>query len=318
MKLCVLDSKTLGSDIELDPIKMLGETAIYELTTPEEVIERIKDVEVIITNKVLLNESNLKEAPHVKCIALTATGYNNVDLDYAKARGIAVVNVAGYSTNSVAQHTFAILLQLLEQLSFYDDYVKSRAYVKNDTFAYIGRPFYEINQKRWGIIGMGAIGKAVATIAEAFGAKIVYYSTSGQNNSTQYERVSLEEMLATCDIVSIHAPLNEKTNNLITYKELEKMQSHAILLNLGRGGIVNEADLAKALNESLIRGAALDVLQKEPIDAQNALYGVKDSSKWLVTPHIAWTSVEARRLLVQEVVDNITAFTKGEMRNRIV
>lgn len=318
IKLCVLDAKTLGSDIDLNPIKQLGETAIYELTNEDEVISRIKDREVIITNKVILNESNLKEAAGVKLIALTATGYNNIDLDYVKSRGIAVVNVAGYSTNSVVQHTFAILFQLLEQLSFYDNYVKSRAYVQNDTFAYIERSFYEINGKTWGIIGMGAIGKAVAKAAEAFGAKVIYYSTSGQNNSVTYESVTLEQLLSKSDIVSIHAPMNQRTNNLITYEKISQMQPHAILMNLGRGGIVNEEDLAKALNENLIRGAALDVLEKEPIAANNALFTVKDQSKWLITPHIAWASIEARTLLVQEVAANISAFVKGEVRNRII
>lgn len=318
MKICILDAKTLGSDIDLAPIQACGELTVYSLTSIDEIEERVKDVEVIITNKVLLNEETLKGAKNLKLIALTATGYNNVDLEYASSRGIGVANVAGYSTKSVAQHTFAMLFQILEQLSFYDQYVKSKAYVTSDTFAYIEKSFYEIAGKTWGIIGMGAIGKEVAKIAEAFGAKIVYYSTSGQNNSVTYEKMALETLLTSCDIVSIHAPLNEKTQNLIGYEELAKMKKNAILLNLGRGGIVNELDLAKALNEDLIRGAALDVLTKEPIDKESPLYTIEDASKWLVTPHIAWASIEARTLLVKEVVDNIRAFYNEEVRNRIV
>lgn len=318
MKICILDAKTLGSDIDLAPLKACGELTVYPLTSLDEIEERVKDVDVIITNKVLLNETTLKGAKNLKFIALTATGFNNVDLDYALSKGIGVANVAGYSTQSVAQHTFAMLFQILEKLSFYDQYVKSKAYVTSDTFAYIEKPFYEISGKTWGIIGMGAIGKEVAKIAEAFGVKIVYYSTSGQNNSVAYEKLELESLLATCDIVSIHAPLNEKTHNLIGYKELAKMKKNAILLNLGRGGIVNELDLAKALNEDLIRGAALDVLTQEPISEDNPLYTIKDANKWLVTPHIAWASIEARTLLVEEVVKNIKAFYKQELRNRVV
>ncbi|MGL4344365.1 MAG: D-2-hydroxyacid dehydrogenase [Cellulosilyticaceae bacterium] len=318
MRICVLDAKTLGSDIDLSPLKALGEVEIYPLTSANQVVERIRGIDVIVTNKVVLGEAELSEAKTVKLIALTATGYNNVDLEYAKANQIGVANVAGYSTQSVAQHTFAMLFQILEQLSFYDEYVKSHAYEGNDTFAYIEKPFYEVCGKRWGIIGMGAIGQAVAKLAEAFGAEVVYYSTSGQNNSVGYQRLELEELLKSSDIVSIHAPLNEKTDNLIGYAQICQMKTSAVLLNLGRGKIVNEKDLAKALNEERIRGAALDVLEKEPIDANNPLYTVVDSSKWLVTPHIGWASVEARTLLIQEVAQNIRGFAAGEIRNRVV
>jgi glycerate dehydrogenase len=318
MKIVILDAKTLGSDISLEPFQKLGEVTIYELTRPEEVMSRIADADVIITNKVMLHEENLKEAKALRLIALTATGYNNVDVAYAKEKGIAVTNVAGYSTDSVVQHTFALLFQLLEHLSFYDDYVKSKLYSKSDTFSYIGRPFYEVKGKVWGIIGLGTIGKEVARIATAFGAKIYYYSTSGKNTNDQYEKLSLEELLRVSDIVSIHAPLNQNTQNLLAYKELSLMKETALLLNLGRGGIVNECDLAQILNEEKIRGAALDVLEQEPIDENNPLYTVRNKGKWLVTPHIGWGSVEARILLVEEVSHNIIAFTKGESRNRIV
>ena len=317
MKICILDAKTLGADLSLEPINKCGEVTIYDLTSPENVAERIKDADVILTNKVVLNESNLKNAKNVKLIGLFATGYNNIDVAYAKSKNIGVCNVAGYSTDSVAQHTFAILFQILEQLSFYDHYVKSKAYAKSDTFAYIERPFYEVTGKVWGIIGMGAIGRKVAEIATCFGAKVIYYSTTGQNNSVSYTRVSLDEILSQSDILSIHAPLNATTHNLIGYTALEKMKESAILLNLGRGGIVNEEELAKGLEANLIRGAALDVLEKEPIDENNPLFNVTDASKWLVTPHIAWASVEARELLVEEVVENIQAFARGIQRNRV-
>lgn len=317
INIVILDAKTLGNDIDLEPIKALGHTVIYELTDSSEVEERIRHANVILTNKVILGEHNLHRASQLKMIGLFATGFNNIDLEYAKKRGIGVANVAGYSTRSVAQHTFAMLFQLLEQLSFYDAYVKSKAYVKNDTFAYIEKSFYEIAGKTWGIVGMGAIGQEVARIAHAFGAEVVYYSTSGKNNEMPFKQVDFETILKKSDILSIHAPLNEKTYGLIGYKEICKMKNTAILMNLGRGNIIEEEGLAKALNEQCIRGAALDVLAKEPISENNPLYTV-DCSKWLVTPHIGWASIEARTLLVEEVAENIRFFFKGEQRNRLV
>ncbi len=319
MKLCILDALTLGADIDITPFESCGEVVVYDLTAPEEVEERIKDVDVIITNKVVLNGSNLKHAERLKLITLLATGYNNIDTAYAKERGIAVANVAGYSTESVAQHTFAMLLHLIEHNSAYDAYVKSKRYASSETFTYIAWPFHQLSGKTLGIIGLGAIGKAVARIGVAFGMKVIYYSTSGKNISdTQYENVTLEELLASSDVVSIHAPYNEKTHGLIGYKEIAQMKSTAYLLNLGRGKIVVEEELAKALNDNLIEGAALDVLANEPIDAENPLFEVKEQEKLFITPHIAWASVEARQVLVQEVIENIRAFKVGEMRNRIV
>ena len=319
MKVCVLDAMTVGSDIDLSPLNDCGEVVIYDLTAPDEVAERIKEVDVVITNKVFLNESNLKEASNLKMIALFATGYNNIDIEYAKKRGIAVANVAGYSTESVAQHTFAMLLHMIEHLGEYDAYVKSKAYAESQTFTYIAWPFNEIRGKRLGIIGLGEIGKAVARIGEAFGMEIAYYSTSGQNNSgVGYERLELEDLLKTSDVVTIHAPYNSKTHELIGYEQMKQMKSSAYLLNLGRGRIVVEKDLARALNEGLIAGAGLDVLENEPITKENPLFTVKEQNKLLITPHIAWASVEARRVLIKEVVANIKAYETGILRNRIV
>lgn len=319
MKIGVLDALTVGKDIDLSPLDQCGEVEIFGLTTPEEVADRVKDLDVIITNKVVLGEAQLKKCTHLKLIALLATGYNNIDLEYAKSKGIAVANVAGYSTESVAQHTFAMILHLMEHISQYDAYVKSKQYADSETFTYIAWPFHELNGKTLGIIGLGAIGKEVAKIATAFGMKIIYYSTSGQNNSgVDYERVSLEALLQQSDIVSIHAPYNENTHELIGYEEMKQMKPEAYLVNVGRGRIVKEADLARALNENLLAGAALDVLEKEPIDHFNELFKVEDQHKLLITPHIAWASVEARRKLIQEVVLNIEAYQKQIKRNRIV
>lgn len=319
MKLCVLDALTVGTDIDISVLGQCGELTVYDLTKPEEVAERIKDVDVIITNKVILNADNLKEADRVKMICLLATGYNNIDIDYAKEKGIAVANVAGYSTESVAQHTFAMLLYLAEHLKAYDNYVKGKEYADSETFTYIAWPYHELNGKKLGIIGLGEIGKAVARIGSAFGMEILYYSTSGINNSgTDYRRVTLEVLLAESDVISIHAPYNECTHHLIGMAEMKKMKREALLLNLGRGKIVVEEDLAEALNQGLLAGAGLDVLEKEPIDHFNPLFKVKDKEKLLITPHIAWASVEARNNLMKEVIKNIDAYKRQESRNRIV
>ncbi|MBP3887282.1 MAG: D-2-hydroxyacid dehydrogenase [Cellulosilyticum sp.] len=319
MKIGVLDALTVGQDIDLSPLNACGDVVIYDLTSPEEVAQRVKDLDVIITNKVVLGKENLKDCTHLKMIGLLATGYNNIDIDYAREKGIAVANVAGYSTESVAQHTFAMLLHLMEHLGQYDAYVKSKEYADSETFTYIAWPYRELSGKTLGIIGFGAIGKAVARIATAFGMNVVYYSTSGQNNSSSdCKRVSLDELLTMSDVVSIHAPYNEKTHQLIGYEQIAKMKENAYLLNLGRGNIVVEEDLARALNENLIAGAGLDVLAKEPIDHHNPLFKVVDKNKILITPHIAWASVEARTQLIKEVVMNIEALKNGEKRNRVV
>lgn len=318
MKMCFLDSKTLGNDIDFLELKKLGNIDIFETTDDDKVVERIRDAEIVIVNKVKLNENNLSKAPKVRLICLTATGTNNIDLNYAKSKNIAVTNVAGYSTQSVAQHTFAMLFYLIEKLNYYDNYVKSGKYSKSDIFCNLDKSFNEIDGKTWGIIGLGDIGMTVAGIAKSFGCNVVYYSTSGKNNNGNYKRLNLEELLRQSDIVSVHAPLNAETENLIDEKELKIMKRDAILLNLGRGGIVNEESLAKALDENLIAAAGLDVLKCEPIDENNPLLKIAVSEKILITPHIAWGSIEARERLVSELLMNIDSFIKGEKRNRVI
>ena len=242
---------------------------------------------------------------------------NNIDVDYARKRGIGVSNVAGYSTSAVVQHTFAMALGLLNEVIYHDNYVKSGEYSKSGLFTCLNRPYYEIQNKVWGIIGLGVIGRRVARIAEAFGAKVIYYSTSGRNNSSEFERVEFEELLNKSDIISIHAPLNNNTKGLINYDALSKMKNTAILVNMGRGPIVVERDLSKAIDEDKIRGAALDVFEVEPINEENPLLTVKNKDKLLLSPHIAWASIEARKVLFEEVIENIKAFYRGEERNRV-
>ena len=316
-KIVVLEKGTLG-DLDFQIFNRFGEVIFYDRTSDEEVVDRIKDANIVFVNKVILNESNLKEAKNLELICEVATGYNNIDIDYAKANNIAVTNVAGYSTPTVAQHTFATLLSLYNKISYYDNFVKSGKYSESGLFTDLSNPFNDIEGKRWGIIGLGAIGRKVAHIADAFGAEVVYYSTSGRNNNSDYTRVDLEELLRTCDIISIHAPLNENTEGLINYNNLCKMKKNAVLINMGRGPIVVDEDLARAIDEEIIAGAALDVFTVEPIKKENPLLHVKNKENLMLTPHVAWASVEARTRLLNEVVKNIESFYKGEMRNRIV
>lgn len=315
-KIVILDGKTLG-DISIEKLNEIGEVQYYEATDESQVVERIKDANIILTNKVVLNRNNMKDAKNLEFIAETATGFNNIDIDYAKEHKIGVANVAGYSTNAVVQHTFASALGLLDQVVYYDRYVKEGEYSKSGSFTCLNKPYYEIENKVWGIIGLGAIGNRVGKIAEAFGAEVIYYSTSGKNSSTQFKKVSFEELLEKSDIISIHAPLNENTKGLINYEALIKMKSSAILVNMGRGPIVVEKDLARAIEEEQIRGAVLDVYETEPVGEDNILLSIKNKDKLLLSPHIAWASIEARERLFNEVVENIKAFYNGKDRNRV-
>ena len=315
-KIVILDGKTLG-DISIEKLNEIGEVQYYEATDESQVVERIKDANIILTNKVVLNRNNMKDAKNLEFIAETATGFNNIDIDYAKEHKIGVANVAGYSTNAVVQHTFASALGLLDQVVYYDRYVKEGEYSKSGSFTCLNKPYYEIENKVWGIIGLGAIGNRVGKIAEAFGAEVIYYSTSGKNSSTQFKKVSFEELLEKSDIISIHAPLNENTKGLINYEALIKMKSSAILVNMGRGPIVVEKDLARAIEEEQIRGAALDVYETEPVGEDNILLSIKNKDKLLLSPHIAWASIEARERLFNEVVENIKAFYNGKDRKRV-
>ena len=317
MKLVFLEAKTLGEDVDLSAFEALGEVVVHPLSTVEETKQRVEDADIVIANKVPMNEETLAGAKNLKLVCLTATGTNNVDFGYVRARGIAVTNVKGYSTQSVVQHTFAMLFYLYEKLATYDRYVKSGEYAKCDMFSYFTPIFTELAGKRWGIIGLGEIGRGVASIARQFGCEVCYYSTSGKNDNAEYARLSLDELLTTSDIISIHASLNEATLHLIGREELEKMKPSAYLLNLGRGPIVEENALAEALLNGEIAGAGLDVLEVEPMTKDNPLHQIQDSEKLLITPHIGWATKEARQRCVDEVAENIRAYQRGEERNRV-
>ncbi len=307
MKIVFLDRVTLGEDISIDEFRDFGEVIVYDNTKYIDVVEHIKDADVAVTNKVVIDKDVMDEAENLKLICVAATGMNNIDLDYAKEKGIVVKNVKGYSTDSVVQHTFSILFYLLERLRYYDMYVKSGAWSKSGVFTCLDLPFFEIKGKRWGIIGLGTIGKEVAKVARCFGSEVVYYSTSGKNDDREYKRLSLEELLKTSDIISIHAPLNENTKNLLDFERLSLLKKGCILLNLGRGGIIDEEALSEILDEGKIL-AGLDVLEKEPMSEDNPLLHISHSDNLLITPHIAWTSVEARKKLVKGIYNNIKEF----------
>ncbi|RLA70634.1 MAG: D-2-hydroxyacid dehydrogenase [Epsilonproteobacteria bacterium] len=307
MKVVILDAKTLGSDLDLSILNTFGEVISYQTTSAEETLERIQIADIIISNKVVITANIMSQTPKLKLICIAATGMNNVDLDAAKFQNIEVKNVSGYSTKSVVQHTFSMALYLLEKMAYYDACVKNATWTNSGLFTDISHPFYEISGKKWGIIGFGTIGQGVAKVATAFGAEVSYYSTSGKNLNHAYPHQSLEFILKDCDIISIHAPLNDDTYNLINENNLPYMKEDAILLNLGRGGIVNEIDLAFELDRRTLY-AGLDVLEQEPLTLNNRLNEVKYKERLLITPHIAWTSIEARKKLLEGIVDNIKVF----------
>ncbi len=311
MKIVLLDASTLGNIKGLEQLSQFGEVVFFDTTSRDEVFERVKDAEIILTNKVVIDKDVMSAAPNLKLISVLATGVNIIDLEEADKRNIKVKNVAGYSTNSVAQQTFSLLFALTNKVSAYDQYVKSGEYSKSSIFTNLNFPFWEINGKRFGIIGLGAIGQKVAQIATAFGAEVVYFSASGKNNNQTYQRLELNALLETSDVVSIHAPLNEFTKMLLNYDELSKMKSSALLINVGRGGIVNEHDLHKILIENKIAGAALDVFEKEPIIENHILLDPKIADKLVFSPHIAWASIEARQELWRLTIQNIKEFCEN-------
>lgn len=315
MKLVVLERNSAGTDVDVSCFEKFGEVEYYPNTVAENTAQRVRDADIIMANKAPLNETTLKDAPNVKLICLLATGFDNVDLAYCKSRGIKVTNVVNYCTSTVAQHTLLLALALSEKLAFYDDYVKSGTYSAQDRFSNFDKAFYDLEGKTWGIVGMGTIGRRVAGLAKAFGCKVIFYSASGKSTCTDYERVEFDTLLQESDILSLHCPLSDRTRGLIDKDALLKMKETAILVNVARGPVVDTQALYDALIANQIAGAGLDVLEREPMTKDNPLAQIKDSTKLIITPHMAWASVESRTHMVQEVVKNIEAFLAGEDRN---
>ena len=312
MKIVVLERNSVGPDIPVECFEELGDVTYYKnTTTVEEVRERVKEADIIVANKSPMREESLAGAQNVKLICEFATGYDNCDLVYCRSRGIKVCNVVNYSTEMVAQHTFTLALALGQKLPHYDQYVKSGAYSAQDRFSNFDVPFYELAGKTWGIVGMGNIGRQVAKIATAFGCRVIFYSITGKSTCKDYEQVDKETLLRESDYLSLHCPLSDLSYHFIDKEALRQMKNSAILVNVARGSVVNNPDLYEALVSGEIMAAGLDVMEKEPLEITNPLSKIKDSNRLIITPHLAWGSVEARTRCVKGVYDNIKAFQQG-------
>lgn len=304
MKMVFLDAATMG-DVSFAPLERLGSLVCYDSSTPQEALERVSDCDVLIVNKVRVTPELIDAAHDLKLICETATGVNNIDIEYAAKKGIPVRNVAGYSTLTVAQATFMHILSLVGSAPYFDDAVKSGRYSASGMFTDVSVNWWELAGKTIGIIGMGNIGRKVAQIAEAFGMNVCYFSTSGTSHCKDYPSLPLEQLLAQSDIVSVHAPLNERTDALIGEKELAMMKSSAYIVNMGRGGIVVEEALVKAVDEGVIAGAALDVFSVEPLPEDSCYLKARHPERFRFAPHVAWASEEARARLLGMVAENI-------------
>ena len=304
MKIVFLDAATMGN-VSFEPFERLGEFVSYQTSTAEQARERVKDADVLMINKVLVNKKLIDAAPSLKLICVAATGVNNIDIGYAASKGIPVRNVAGYSTDSVAQTTFMHILSLAGGAPYFDDSVKSGSYSRSGMFTDPNWNWWELTGKTIGIIGLGNIGKKVAKIAEAFGMNVCYYSTSGTAHCQDYPCLSLEDLLRQSDIVSVHAPLNERTEGLLGVKEFAMMKPTAYVINMGRGAIIVEEDLAEAVDNGTIAGAGIDVFIQEPIPESHPYLKMKHPERMRLTPHVAWASVEARTRLVAMMADNV-------------
>ena len=306
MKIVFLDAATMG-DVSFSPISALGDLECFQTSDREEALLRVKDAEVLIINKIKVDKELVDAAPKLRLICEAATGVNNIDLEYAASKGIPVRNAVGYSTDSVVQMTFMMILSLVGRCRYFDDFVKSGEYSRSGLFTDVSKMFFELRGKRLGIIGLGNIGGNVAKVGEAFGMNVSYFSTSGTSHSKDYPSVDLDTLMSSSDIISIHAPYNERTAGLVGAEQLRKMKSTAYIVNMGRGGIIDEAALAEAIDGGWIAGAGVDVFTAEPLPADNPLLNVRNRNRLILTPHIGWASIEARERLVAMIADNIAA-----------
>ncbi|MBQ6701550.1 MAG: hydroxyacid dehydrogenase [Clostridia bacterium] len=314
MKITVLDSDALGRDLSLEPLNSVGDVTVYNYSTPDEVIERIADCEVAILNKIKLNESNLGYAKNLKLICIAATGFDNVDVSYCRQHGIAVCNVVGYSTNSVALITMSLALSLVSRMREYNDYVISGEYTKSGIPNRLEPAFHELDGMTWGIVGLGNIGKKVANIASAMGCKVI---ANKRTPIDGYDIVSIDEIMERSDIISLHTPLNDGTKGLISAEKIAKMTKNAILINVARGAVCDEKALADAIKNDMIGGIGVDVYSTEPFGEDHPFNEIKNYKNVLLTPHNAWGAYEARERLLLGIVENIKAFQKGEKRCRV-
>ncbi len=314
MKIAILDAKTLGDDINLSGICDLGDTLVYDTTPAELVRERVLGVDVVMLNKVKFNETTVGKNSGVKLVCITATGFDNIDLDFCRSENIAVTNVVGYSTDSVAQITVAMALSLFNHLSEYDEYSKSGAYTKSGVHNCLTPVYHELSGRTWGIVGFGNIGKKVAKIAEAFGCKILVHKRTPEEG---FNCVDIDTLCKNSDIISLHTPLNEGTKHLINEKRLNLMKKEAILINVARGAVTDETAVCDAVISGKIAGFGTDVFSTEPYPENHCFHKLKDFKNVIITPHMAWGAFEARQRCIDEIIENINAFCIGQKRNRV-
>ncbi len=312
MKIVVLDAKTLGDDISLDILKKAGECTFYKETAPSEIRERIIDADVLVLNKLKLNEGNLADAENLKLICVTATGYDNIDIEYCKKRNIAVSNVVGYSSHSVAQNTLAQVLALYTNLFAYNNFVRSGDYTKSGVANRLTPVYHELFGKTWGIIGYGNIGKEVGEAAKALGCNILY--TRHKNDGIS---VDLKTLCEKSDIITIHTPLNEDTRAIINEEKIFIMKDGVLIVNAARGAVTDEKAIVKGIKSGKIGFFGSDVYSEEPFSKEHPFNEIKDYPNVLLTPHMAWGSFEARIRCIEEIYENIKAFNEGKLRNRV-
>ena len=314
MRIVVLDAATLGADTDLTPLMALGTVTVWDNTAPEEIPQRIEGAEVIVANKVRLMEPVLRDAKSLKLICLCATGYDCVDTAYCAAHGIGVCNVPGYSTQSVAQLTVALVLELTNHLSVYRDYVHSGAYSRSGVANALTPVWHELYGKTWGIIGGGNIGRQVARIAEAFGCRVL---VCRRKPDAEYETTDVDTLCRESDIISIHVPLTAETRGMIGTKQIEAMKNTAIVINVARGAVTDEVALAEAVKSGRIAGLGVDVFSQEPFGPEHPFNGILELPNVCLTPHTAWGALETRNRCIAMVAENISAFCQGERKNRV-
>ena len=313
MKIVLLDYGTLGPEIDLSPLRDAGELVAYEMTAQEGIAARIQDADVVITNKLKLNRQSLALAQQLKLICVTATGFDNVDIPYCTEQGIAVCNVPGYSTDSVAQLTVAVVLALSNKLITYRDHVHSGFYSRSGSPNILTPVWHELAGKTWGIVGCGNIGRKVADVAKALGCKVLVYR---RKPDPDYENADLDALLQQSDVVSVHLPLNDETRGILSREKIALMKKDAIFVNVARGAVADEAALADAVAAGKLGGLGVDVFSAEPMPEDHPYSRILDKDNVIFTPHCAWSAKEARNRCVREVAENICAFSRGEKRNR--
>lgn len=316
MKIVVLDGYGLNpGDLTWSGLEALGELKVYDRTAPEELLERSKDADALITNKTVIAKEDMTSLPKLRYIGVLATGYNVVDIDAAKERGIVVTNIPAYSTDSVAQMVFAHLLNITQRVGYYADENRRGRWTANADFCYWDTPLLELAGKKMGIVGFGHIGQATARIAQAFGMEVGVFTSKEQSAlPVGMKKMELDELFASCDVVSLHCPLTPSTKEMVNAKRLNAMKPNAILINTGRGPLVNEQDLVDALNEGRIAAAGLDVLSVEPAAEGNPLLSARNC---FITPHIAWATKEARIRLMNIAVHNLRSYQEGKVVNNV-